>query len=257
MADVLAVVTNYSRPHNIPKIIEALQQQTVPVDAVIVDNSPYPGDTPLWSILKSHCEQAGLSFDLFDYWRFTENHGPPCRFAPVFMDHSHEFTWLIDDDLLPGPRALEYLLETYATVDGMCSAIGEIGRIFNGSRYVRANIIRRDWPREIDMAARCHFFRTEFARHILTAKWALIDRFGDEARRFVSVHDDLLIHCGIQLAVAFPSYLTPKSADEDTWCRKADLPDGKNGGVSACEDFVENRCRIIEMFREIGWESIV
>jgi hypothetical protein len=244
MNDVLAIVTQYNRPvGNVPAIAEALRQQTVPVDIVIVDNTPRPVDLERF---------VG---PVFDYWRFTENAGPPCRFAPAFMDHLHEYTFFIDDDLVPGNRCIENLLRNYELVGGKYATIGEIGRIHDSGKYAKRNIRRHGQLRRVDMTARGHFIRTGNMRHVLNAKWSLIEKFGSEAFDLVAVHDDLLLCCGIQMATGWPSYLTASNSDKATLIRHRDLPDN-GGGVSAKLDFVADRNRLIQMFQAIGWESL-
>ena len=253
MNQILSIVTNYCRPNNIPLIVDSLREQTVPVDIVVVDNSPEKPDGS--DTLQLMLHEKSLWAD--DIWRFVQNVGPPCRMAPAFMDHSHEFIWLLDDDLLPGSKAAEHLLLNYEWVDGKCSTIGEIGRVHSPQgEYIKRNIRRPLHPRRVDMTARSHFVRTEHMRHVLDAKWQLIDRFGDEARHLVSIHDDLILCCGVQLATGFPSYLTADAYDAETLIRKQDLPDG-GGGVSAKPGFLEQRHRLIQMFQAIGWESLI
>lgn len=256
MSDILAIVSNFARPQNLPPIIAALRGQSVPVDIVVVDNSPADESAFFSQYIDTCGGMAGCNKG-FDILRFTENAGPPCRFAPAFMEHSHEFIWFLDDDLAPGSQAVETLLQCYEWVDGQCSTIGEIGRVHTDSgEYVKRNIRRFDHPRRVDMTARSHFVRTENMRHVLSAKWRLIDRFGDEAKQLVSVHDDLLLCCGIQFATCHPSYLTANNAIRETLTRKQDLPDG-GGGVSAKTGFLGQRHRLIQMFQAIGWRSLV
>lgn len=253
MSDILAIVSNFARPQNLPPIVAALRGQSVPVDIVVVDNSPEKPDGSDEMQLLLH-EKAKWADDI---WRLVQNHGPPCRFAPAFMDHSHEFIWFLDDDLVPGSLAAEMLLKCCDHVDRKFSTTGEIGRVHTGNgEYVKRNIRRFKHPRRVDMTARSHFVRTENMRHVLDAKWQLIDRFGDEAKQLVSVHDDLLLCCGIQFATYHPSYLTANNPIRETLIRKQDLPDG-GGGVSAKARFLEQRHRLIQMFQAIGWRSLV
>lgn len=257
MSDILAIVTQFTRPvFNVASIVEALQSQTVACDIVVVDNAPrFDYSANSLRLDFGNGEKRGGEF--FDYWRFTENAGPPCRFAPALMDHSHEFAFFIDDDLVPGSRCIENLLMNYEWVDGKCATIGEIGRNHTLSgEYVKRNLKRYDSPRRVDMTARGHFVRIEHMRHVLNAKWELIDKFGEYAKRLVSVHDDLLLCCGIQMATNWPTYLTAKNDDSKSRIRLHDLPDG-GGGVSSKPSFVDDRNRLIQMFQSIGWESLV
>lgn len=239
MNHILAIVTNYCRPSNIPAIVAALHNQTVRVDVVVVDNSP--------RLQQWECD----TWDIPD-----DGYGPPNRFLPAFRDHRHEFCLFIDDDLLPGMCAVEHLCHAYEWMDGKVSTIGEIGRIHTPQgEYARRNIRRHDSPRRVDMTARAHFVRTEYMRHVLNYKWELINRFGDEARELVSVHDDILLNCAVQMETAFPSCLTAADPDVSKLIRTRDLPDG--GGVSARAGFLQQRHRLIQMFQAIGWRSLV
>lgn len=260
MNQTLVILTNYTRPDNLPPIIRAFREQTVPVDIVVVDNAPLADGVGKETKLREGYPEPSFK-DADDVWRFTRNAGPPCRFAPAFMDNDHEFFLFFDDDMLPGVAAVEHLVKTAERIAGPWATLGEIGRIYDNCRYVSRNIRRWEGCRPVDMTARAHFVEAKRIGNVLETKRVLIDKFGDEARRLLSVHDDILLCQSAQLRFSLRlgnqtcSYLTPKGTSE-TLLRSRDLDDGKTG-VSRRPNFLAERNRLIEMMHVIGWRSEV
>jgi len=263
-ASVLAILTNYARPQNIPIIVSALRQQTHPVDIVIVDNSPH------CSCAMSHVAAWDTS-QIMDVWRFTKNAGPPCRFAPALMQHDHSHVLFIDDDLVPGAHAVEHLIKTAELFDNEFATLGEIGRRVHGGnrdymasrgrgewRYCTHNIRRRTWPFPVDITCRVHFVRADCVRHVLSMKWDILQHFGDDTaqegdRRGWWREDDILLCTSIQRATGFASYLTPV-ADRNTYLRRRDLP--APGAHSSRTYHKTDRSRCVRMAVRVGWKPL-
>jgi len=255
--DVLVVLTNWVRPDNVVKIVSAFRSQTVPVQLVLVDNSPHEYEE-FWR------EHPDTVSQLDDYWRFLNNAGPPCRFAPAWMRHDHKYVLFYDDDLLPGPRAVEYLLDMAESVKDAFATIGEIGRRFrqNASgewQYVARNIGRGPALTPVDCTCRAHFVCAEVMSLVLQWKWQLLSRFGDDGhlegdRRGWWREDDFLLSLGIQAAMRWPSYLTPAGPPE-TQLKYKGLP--APNAHCARQFHCTDRDRHINMAAAIGWRSLI
>jgi hypothetical protein len=260
--DVLSILTNYKRPRNLRLIVDAFRRQTHSVDIVVVDNHPESE------------QQFALpnGLDVEDIWRFRNNAGPPCRFAPAWMLHQYKYCLFFDDDLLPGSRAVEHLQATAALLNGRFATIGRFGRRFHGGnrdymghyrgqgdwRYVPRNIKLGNRPTPVDMTCRAHFVRADCMWRVLEFTWAMRTKHGDDShqkgdRRGWWREDDMLLALGIQRDTGYPSYLVPHG-DPETSLRRAELPD--KHAHSRRPDHGHDRSRCVRMAVECGWQSL-
>lgn len=105
MHDVLAVVVTHDRVSLLRDCIRALRAQTAPCDILVVDNAS-ADDTKAFL--------QGEKDDRLTYRSLTSNGGGAggFRFGTMFgEDRGYPFLWLMDDDVLPRPDALEELLD--------------------------------------------------------------------------------------------------------------------------------------------------
>src|SRR6476660_2180280 len=97
---VEVVIINWKRPKNVERIIRAMKDQTVPCTITICD-----------------CHQ-GPEFSLSDditplidrIFKWEHNLGAFSRYVPI-ASYDHIYTFFIDDDMLPGKRCLETVLQ--------------------------------------------------------------------------------------------------------------------------------------------------
>ena len=247
MSNVLVVLTNWSRPANLPVIIQAFKRQTVSVDIVCIDNS--------------HVDAMGLGSVGVETWRVPRNLGPPCRFVPAAADVGHEFVLFFDDDMVPGPSAVDGLLKCAADCHGKFATIGQIGRRFGSRRrgsilrYRRLNSPRL--PRHLcpcDMTCRAHFVRREAVVHALAFRELLIARKRADCLVHVGIHDDILLCQGAQLATGWPSYLIPIGAAEYD-LNVCELDDS-NALNHRRRSHVQERHDLANWSVELGWKSL-
>lgn len=233
-SEVLVLLTNYSRPQNMPSVIRAWREQTVPVRIVVVDNSPseegvrhfYPSD-----------DLRGAD----DVWRMTENLGCPCWIPPAIgLSHRHKYIVRADDDFLPGRQAVEWLLWNAATVGDSFSTIGQIGRRFSvwttydeenkkesqEVRYNRYNVPRTKELVKVDLTCRVSMMRGDLVSIIPMYRDGLIGLESGWARNLIDVHDDFLLCMGIQSFTKYPSYVIPLGPDPETELIKTEIPNG-------------------------------
>lgn len=241
--NILTILTNYKRPENLDVIIPAIQQQTVPTDIIVVDNSP-PDSQPK--------EFEGVR----DVWRMRENYGPPCRFAPALLEQKAKYILFYDDDALPGPQMIEHLLEVAKTLEDRFATIGELGRKFigpPGSYHYNYHSIAtvEQFPVPVDITIRGHLVLTSLLYHAIEFKWKLL-RYDSNLETAVFRHDDFLMCLGIQAATGYGSYLSPKTIPE----RKMFMRE-LNSHDAACNtrgSHMNERQQIIRPSEIVGWK---
>lgn len=252
---VLVVLINYRRPQNLLEILPAVRAQSEPCKIVVVDNHP---ESEPECRLPSEVEAS-----VDDVWRFKQNTGPSCRFAPALLTHDCEYVAFLDDDFVPAPRAIEHLLKTAKQVNDKFATIGEIGRIFPRAvdrghldyRYAPKNVTRTEAPRQVDMTCRAHFVRAELVRHALDLKWDLLRRYANtDYPQVLYTHDDILLCLGIQRATGYPSYMTPLDPT-DTAIIAKELP-GPNA-VHHRPGHKKTRSRLVSRCGRLGWKTLV
>lgn len=278
-SEVLVLLTNYSRPQNMPEVIRAWRSQTVPVRIVVADNSPseegvrhfYPSD---------ELRQAD------DVWRVTENLGCPCWIPPaVALGHRHKYVVRADDDFLPGRQAVEWLLWSAATVGDSFSTIGQIGRRFttlttyegeDGGestetdsspwgrlrrrsqefRYNRFNVPRGGEMVKVDLTCRVSMLRGDLASLVPVYRDGLISLEPGWARRLVDVHDDFLLCMGLQTYTGLPSYVIPVGPTPETELVHRDIPNGPESIYKRPGHYNE-RESFVALVSRAGWRSRV
>lgn len=102
-ARVVAVVVAYNRRELLAEVLDALAAQTVAPHVVVVDNASNDGSAELAR------ERDGV--ELVELDRNTGGAGGFAVGLAVALDrHEPEWVWLMDDDTVPTPTALEALL---------------------------------------------------------------------------------------------------------------------------------------------------
>ena len=111
---VAAVVVTYNRLPLLQKCIEKLESQTKPCDILVVDNASTDG-TAVW-LAERQSENTRLR---------ARNTGENLGGAGGFnygmrwaVEAGYEYLWVMDDDCLPEPDALEKLLEADKVLGG-------------------------------------------------------------------------------------------------------------------------------------------
>jgi hypothetical protein len=261
---VLVVLTNWKRPQNIPGILEALEQQTVKAPVLLVDNAPDP-------------KPAGDPVDplrarFLDVWRFTENHGPPCRLAPAMVYHDYRYYLFLDDDYLPGRCCVENMLANARSLRDRFSTIGWLGRRFkqeSGALLYHYGEWRKHvvdphghlaTPSRVDMTIRGHLVQACHVPHALSFKWKLMGEHRASLATSLGRHDDFLLCQGIQTATRLPSYLAAAMAGGSEGARVwKELPTEDDRDVAARHrpGHQEERTACIRAAARMGWRSLV
>jgi rhamnopyranosyl-N-acetylglucosaminyl-diphospho-decaprenol beta-1,3/1,4-galactofuranosyltransferase len=116
---VAAVVLTYNRKGLVTKCLQGILRQSRPVDAIIlVDNASTDGTVDL-------LRDEGYFSNLMHYIQLKENIGSAGGFftgVKYACEHGFDWLWLMDDDAIPTPSALENLLRH--TVDNHDAKLG-------------------------------------------------------------------------------------------------------------------------------------
>jgi hypothetical protein len=275
--EIMVVLTNYKRPQNLPKIIDAFRQQTRKVDhLVVVDNSPkkapveeqvmggtHPDAQVKWETRDyPEAYPNGLFNSVDDVWRFTTNLGCPCHYAPALCHFEYKYCLFYDDDVLPGRMAVDYILREAAILGDKFSTIGQRGRNFKlhnnpGHRYVYGDVPQpKDSPVKCNLNISGHLVRTDLLYYILRFRTELIKAFGDEAKKLCGIHDDMLTCLGLQLYTYFPSYITSIGTDWETKLMKESLSQANSDGsppIHRRPEHLAERNRFVDMAIQLGW----
>jgi hypothetical protein len=159
-----------------------------------------------------------------------ENWGPFARFVPALGFHS-PWLFFLDDDFVPGSRAVEHLLNTAAALLGTTpgarpraggptlGALGERGRRFVDGGYHAHEVPRSGKPERVDCLVRAHFLPTENLAHLVSPRAQQSDHFTPPVR-----DDDLILALALWRA-RLPIFLTPEDPDPATHLVAEELPE--------------------------------
>lgn len=255
-ARVLVVITSYCRPANTQKVIQAVRAQShPPTTVVVVDNSPkYTNEPELYP--KDTMKGAD------DVWRFTQNLGCPCHFAPALCLFEHDYVLFLDDDLLPGEQALANLLHWANHLGGKFATLGQTGRIFQmdkpwDQRYKYGNTTRGPHsPRTCHITCRAHLVGMNLMGAIPAYRSLLIEKLGIERMRpLVSVHDDMLMCFALQQMANVPSYVIPASGNPELELVHKNLDE--TGAICKRPQHIQERNEFIRAAMECGWRPLI
>lgn len=267
---ILVVITNYSRPQNLPSVIQAWREQTVTSKIVVVDNSPPPKPgvefvtaEPYPNKLFQGVEHKNGRAD--DVWRMGTNFGCPCHFYPALAEYKFRYVMFVDDDFIPGSKALAKLLGFAEASGGRFASIGQFDAARNfllsmqpGKRYSGRSVPHcspNSWVKA-HITCRGHLVRQDLLYHAIPFRNKLVEKFGGEAENLCNIHDDFLMCLGIQMGTGFCSWMGGKPEDQDERLYKVNLdtPNDKTSLWKRPTHFQE-RSRLVDMALEIGWKQ--
>ncbi len=191
---ITAIILNWKRYRNLPKIVNRLKQSSTNMDIWIWNNNP-----------KKQIEPIGLFKDC-TIVNSSENFKCPARHALSMLGYS-DYILFIDDDILPDKS----LPSTFLDVAVRCkfSVMGVVGvRVNKVSPYTNpihkchSELYQIETITEVDyVKGRIMFVRREHMRHLWSYQYMLSkDEFYE---------DDISLNFSIQIATNLPSYVLP------------------------------------------------
>jgi hypothetical protein len=232
MPKVEAVIINWRRPNNVKPILQAFREQTEPCLITLLDVHA----EPQFALDAAVVQLADRCF------RWTDNYGGWNRFVPLWA-YRHEYTYLHDDDMLPGRRLIEHFLRCAAAVPRF-GVLGQAGRMAadGGKAYGCAQIFPDDGFREVDVIVRGYFVRTTNLEYLLKFR----EHFAPSRRGC-----DIVLATGLKLLAGLSAYLTPATTDEEERMNKAELPD--DYALHREAGHYEERTSILRGAYDLGW----
>lgn len=103
MEKVAAIVVTYNRKELLQQCVDKLQNQTEPLDIFIIDNASTDGTDELFTNARKNIK----------YFNTGENLGGAGGFSYGIKNavkYGYKYLWILDDDTMPTPTALEELL---------------------------------------------------------------------------------------------------------------------------------------------------
>jgi dTDP-4-dehydrorhamnose reductase len=211
---VFAGVLTYNRKETVALCLRALLAQTRPVDRIIVfDNGSTDGT-------RAFLEREGFLTDTsVSLKRIEENRGPAAGFSAIF-EHAYsegcDWLWVMDDDVIPAPDALEQLVNAYSANFSSPETIGFL------SSYVRSPDGLPNNVPDVDNTQECFAppqWAELLAQGMVRIKFSTfcsdliprstIDRFGFPSGAFYYGGED--VDYSLRVARERPGYLVGKS----------------------------------------------
>lgn len=212
MSDVTAILNTYMRPHTLRPQYEAVMQQSVAPDDVMVWQN-YPDD-PRGATVRPEDFDADVLDRCITAGGRRTNFGVWARFA-FALNARTKYVCIFDDDTMPGERWFENCLETVATHRGL---LGTIGVLQTGPTYYEK--VRVGWSdpnahtTRVDYVGHAWFFEREW----LTAFWRELPPPGlisDPARPFaLTAGEDMHFSYVLQRYLGLGTYVPPHPVDD-------------------------------------------
>lgn len=148
MIKVNAVVVTYNRKELLQECLDAILQQTYPVEKIIlIDNNSSDGTQ---EFLK---EQGYLDNSIIEFKRLPENIGGAGGFyegMKVARNLNPDWIWIMDDDTIPEKKCLEELLIARKSIKGRVSFLASSVRGVNGEAMNVPKIARKQFSKYTD-----------------------------------------------------------------------------------------------------------
>lgn len=141
MKKTAAVVVTYNRLELLRQCVEALRNQTVACDILIVDNASTDG-TSQWLASQPNLHYRNTGSNLGGAGGFNLG----MRWA---VETGYDYVWVMDDDTLPQPDALEKLLEADRVLEGNYGWLSS-SVLWTDGNLCRMNLQRKSPYREIE-----------------------------------------------------------------------------------------------------------
>lgn len=194
---VTVILNGYKRPHFLKKQVDAIKNQTVKVDEIML----WQNDTNGFDDNITNTLITAASNKNFGVW---------ARFA-FALNASNEYICILDDDTIPGNQWIENCLNTIQIHNGL---LGTIGLQYESDKSYLPNIrIGWDNPNEttqqVDIVGHAWFFRKEW----LTTYWRELPLNG-----YNNVGEDMHFSYTLQKYLGINTFVPPHPKDnKEMW----------------------------------------
>lgn len=204
--NVLAIVVTYNRSHMLSACLKALRGQTVPCHVLIIDNASTDDTMQI---------AAPFLNEQTDYRRMDKNLGGAGGFNAgmrIGTEEGYRYLWLMDDDVLPEPTALEELLAAAEILNGQFGFLSSVALWTDGKecRMNRQAVNKRFYEQA---ALLQHGLLTVRQATFVSCfvKSETVRRYGLPIAEFFIWGDDIEYTRRLAVREALPCYLAGKS----------------------------------------------
>lgn len=156
-AEVTAIIVTYNRKELLGECLSAVFMQSYPViQVILIDNASTDGTY-------EYIKEKGFLNEKLDYQRQEKNTGGAGGFHEgmrLARDRDTDWIWIMDDDTIPEPDALENLVKASQSINEKVSFLASCVFGPNGEYMNVPNISEskgdngyKDWYRHLDQAA--------------------------------------------------------------------------------------------------------
>ena len=204
MNRVCAVIVTYNRLQMLTECISALKNQTSSCDVLVIDNASTDGT---FDFLRSIEDVGFVSLD-----RNTGGAGGFNRGMREAVERGYDYVWVMDDDVIPQPDALDYLLEADTLLKGQYGWLCSVPLWTDGTecRMNRPKLYKAFYT---DIHLLKHsLVRAEQATFVsLFVKTTVIREYGLPIKEFFIWGDDMEFTRRLSVRGKLPCYLVGKS----------------------------------------------
>jgi GT2 family glycosyltransferase len=214
MGKVIALIVTYNRKELVSRCLKACLAQTDPPDCIFLFENGSTDGT------RDYLEQSGILADQrIVYFRVSRNIGPAAAFDRLLrlaFDAGCDWVWVMDDDTIPSPEALEQLKAAFRDNFASPEQLG-----FLSSAIVSADGRPNNVP-DIDTRAahgECQTWGELIHRGLLKLRWSTLcsviiprstlAKIGSLSPDFYFSGDD--IDFALRITEVLPGYLVGKS----------------------------------------------
>lgn len=201
---IAAIVVTYNRLELLQQCVKALRAQTAACDILIVDNASTDG-TAQWLASKPELNYRNTGSNLGGAGGF--NFG--MRWA---VEAGYEYVWVMDDDTLPKPDALQKLLEADSVLEGNYGWLSSVALWTDGSECKMNRQKLKKSFYEYSPLLKYGLVQAEQATFVsLFLRAETIRRFGLPIKEFFLWGDDIEFTRRIAVRGGLPSFTAGQS----------------------------------------------
>ena len=238
---ISVILTVYARPQNLDLQIEAIQNQTIPPDEIII-------------VLDKNQK---IDFDIkkyeqFQIVQFHKNVGVWGRFSIALLTRN-PYICVFDDDTIPGSKWFENCLNTYKKVDGL---LGTVGVLFKHGVLNYEYSKRIGWPsaneaiQKVDIVGHSWFFKRKHIEYFWqnTSDHSKFKRSGED------IHFSYILKKTIGLETFVPPH---PDKDRDMWGSLPEYAKQFGSDENALSNEVFSTLRMSEYMKKVRKDGFV
>ena len=210
MNNVCAVVVTYNRLNMLKQCLSAISSQTVPCDLLVVNNASEDGTSEWLDSRTDQTDQTG-----FIHIQLQTNTGGAGGFNAGMREavkRGYEYIWVMDDDVLPAPDALERILEADKLTGGRYGWLSSVTLWTDGTECkMNRQKLLKSFYQDIQLLQH-GLVRAEQATFVsLFLKCRTVAAYGLPIRDFFIWGDDIEFTRRLAVRKELPCYVVGKS----------------------------------------------